>query len=60
MHPHHNCILVFGGSYFENASKRIESGKKRRFMIEETWRNTAFLECIAVSAYVHEVLQKIF
>lgn len=40
------------GSYFETASGRIESGKERRFMILGDGRNTAFLECIAVSAYM--------
>lgn len=40
MHPHHKCILVFGGSYFETAAKRIESGKDPRFMIRGDGRNT--------------------
>lgn len=55
------CIFIITaswclGAFFETAAKRIESGKGRWFNIRgERWaghRKTAFLECIAVSAYM--------
>lgn len=54
-----NASWCLGGVILRLLSKRIERGKEWRFMIEGIWacRNTAFLECIADSAYVYEVLQ---